>query len=268
MDDLLSRRRTIESDLRAALGRNDELRLAYQPIFAADCRTILGCEALVRWEHPVHGALSPANFVAIAEERGLIGPLGKWVMATALRFAATTELPWIAVNVSPLQLRDDAFDATLLDMLATAGVAPGRLQVEITEGVLLDDNEVVKDALANLRNAGVRIVLDDFGTGYSSIGYLRRHAVDKLKIDRSFMRQLGSGPDAHAIVEAIVHLARALKLPVTAEGVETPEQRDLIVEMGCAELQGLLLSAPLTEAEMRALADDARAALPRHSAAG
>src|SRR5262245_15846163 len=260
MDDLISRRRLIESDLRIALNGGDELRLAYQPIFAADCRTVLGAEALLRWQHPVHGALPPATFVAIAEERGLIDQLGKWVLSSALRFAAKTELPWIAVNVSPLQLRDDGFAGELLDLLATAGVSPTRLQVEITEGVLLDDNEVVKGALSALRSAGVRIVLDDFGTGYSSIGYLRRHTVDKLKVDRSFMRQLGSGEDARAIVEAIVHLARALKLPVTAEGVETPDQRDLAVAMGCAELQGLLLSAPISDAEMRGLAAGAKQA--------
>jgi diguanylate cyclase (GGDEF)-like protein len=267
MDDLLTRRRLIESDLRAALNGGDQLRLAYQPIFAADCRTVLGAEALVRWQHPVHGALSPASFVAIAEERGLIGQLGKWVLATALRFAATTELPWIAINVSPLQLRDEAFAGELLDMLANAGLAPTRLQVEITEGVLLDDNDVVKEALATIRNSGVRIVLDDFGTGYSSIGNLRRHTVDKLKIDRSFMRQLGSGEEAHAIVEAIVHLAGALKLPVTAEGIETPEQRSLIVAMGCAELQGLLLSAPLTDLEMRTLTRSEQPAISLRSAA-
>jgi len=170
-----------------------------------------------------------------------------------MRFAATTDLPWIAVNVSPLQLRDDDFAGELLDMLASVGLSPSRLQVEITEGVLLDDNEAVKGALSTLRAAGIRIALDDFGTGYSSIGYLRRHTVDKLKIDRSFMRQLGSGDDARAIVEAIVHLARALNMPVTAEGVETSEQRDLVVAMGCTELQGLLLSAPLTDLEMRTL---------------
>ena len=253
MDDLIARRRLIESDLRAALNGGDELRLAYQPIFAADCQSLLGAEALVRWQHPVHGALAPASFVAIAEERGLICQLGKWVMKTAMRFAATTDLPWIAVNVSPLQLRDDDFARELLDMLASVGLSPSRLQVEITEGVLLDDNEAVKGALSTLRAAGIRIALDDFGTGYSSIGYLRRHTVDKLKIDRSFMRQLGSGDDARAIVEAIVHLARALNMPVTAEGVETSEQRDLVVAMGCTELQGLLLSAPLTDLEMRTL---------------
>ena len=253
MDDLISRRRLIESDLRAALNGRDELKVAYQPVFAADCSTIVGAEALVRWDHPVHGTLSPSHFVAIAEERGLIGQLGKWVLSSALRFAAGTDLPWIAVNVSPLQLRDEGFAAELFDRLANAGFAPSRLQIEITEGVLLDDNEVVQTALSRLRSAGVRIVLDDFGTGYSSIGYLRRHAVDKLKIDRSFVGQLGTGEEARAIVEAIVRLARALKLPVTAEGVETAEQRDLILAMGCAELQGLLLSAPLPEAEMRAL---------------
>jgi diguanylate cyclase (GGDEF)-like protein len=266
MDDLITRRRLIESDLRAALNSGDELRLAYQPIFAADCRTVLGAEALLRWQHPVHGALAPASFVAIAEERGMIDQLGKWVLSSALRFAVRTDLPWIAVNVSPLQLRDDGFAAELLAMLATIRLSPARLQLEITEGVLLDDNDVVKGALSRLRKAGVRIVLDDFGTGYSSIGYLRRHTVDKLKIDRSFMRQLGSGEDARAIVEAIVRLARALRMSVTAEGIETPEQRDLVVGMGCSELQGLLLSAPLTDIEMRALIMGGTTEQPRTAA--
>jgi diguanylate cyclase (GGDEF)-like protein len=209
MDDLLSRRRLIESDLRAALDRRGELKLSYQPIFATDCRTILGAEALVRWNHPVHGALSPAHFISIAEDRGIIGRLGKWVLSSAARFAATTDLPWVAVNVSPLQLREEGFADELIEILAIAGLAPRRLQLEITEGVLLEDSSVARSVLSTLRNVGVRVVLDDFGTGYSSIGYLRRHAVDKLKIDRSFVHQLGSGEEAHAIVEAIVHLARA-----------------------------------------------------------
>jgi diguanylate cyclase (GGDEF)-like protein len=267
MDDLLSRRRLIESDLRAALDRRGELKLSYQPIFATDCRTILGAEALVRWNHPVHGALSPAHFISIAEDRGIIGRLGKWVLSSAARFAATTDLPWVAVNVSPLQLREEGFADELIEILAIAGLAPRRLQLEITEGVLLEDSSVARSVLSTLRNVGVRVVLDDFGTGYSSIGYLRRHAVDKLKIDRSFVHQLGSGEEAHAIVEAIVHLARALNLPVTVEGVETDEQRDLVVAMGCTELQGFLLSAPVSETEMRAVASGEQPALPHQSTA-
>jgi diguanylate cyclase (GGDEF)-like protein len=251
MDDILTRRRLIESELRAALDRGGELRLAYQPVYAPNCQTIVGVEALVRWEHPIHGALSPAHFVGIAEERGMIGALGNWVLTKAARFAASTDLPWIAVNVSPLQLRDETFAQQVLEILANARLAPARLQIEITESVLLEDSDTAKGALAKLRQAGVRVALDDFGTGYSSINYLRRYAVDKLKIDRSFVRQLGAGDNTYAIIEAMVRLARALKIQVTVEGVETAEQRDMALAIGCDELQGFLLATPMTEAQLR-----------------
>jgi EAL domain-containing protein (putative c-di-GMP-specific phosphodiesterase class I) len=251
MDDILARRRLIESELRAALDRGGELRLAYQPVYAPNCQTIVGVEALVRWEHPIHGALPPAQFIGIAEERGMIGLLGSWVLNKAAHFAASTELPWIAVNVSPLQLRDDSFAQQVLDILGHAGLAPARLQIEITENVLLEDGDGAKAALATLRQAGVRVALDDFGTGYSSINYLRRYAVDKLKIDRSFVRQLGADDNTHAIIEAMVRLARALKIQVTVEGVETGEQRDLALAIGCDELQGFLLASPMAEAQLR-----------------
>jgi diguanylate cyclase (GGDEF)-like protein len=268
MDDIITRRRLVESDLRVALQKGDQLKLVYQPIFSTDGYTMLGAEALLRWNHPVHGALSPSHFISIAEERGIIDLLGTFVLSCAARFAATTDLPWIAVNVSPLQLRDEDFAERLLAILEVAGLAPSRLQVEITEGVLLDDSTAATAALSSLRDAGVRVVLDDFGTGYSSIGYLRRYAVDKLKIDRSFVHQLGPDDESHAIVEAIIRLARALKLPVTVEGVETAEQLDLVVAMGCTELQGYLLSAPVEEAEMRVWQGGGRSALPQPAATG
>ena len=251
MDDILTRRRLIESELRAALDRGGELRLAYQPVYAPDCQTIVGAEALVRWEHPIHGALPPAHFIGIAEERGMIGLLGSWVLNKAASFAASTDLPWIAVNVSQLQLRDEAFAAQVLEILGRAGLAPSRLQLEITESVLLEDSDTAKATLKALRKAGVHIALDDFGTGYSSISYLRRYAVDKLKIDRSFVRQLGVDDSTHAIVEAMVRLARALRIQVTAEGVETADQRDMMLAIGCDELQGFLLASPMAEAQMR-----------------
>ena len=163
----------IESDFRSALTTGTEIRLMYQPIYASDCRTVLGAEALIRWDHPVHGALSPAHFVNIAEERGMTGLLGDWVLREAARFAATTELPWVAVNVSSLQLRDIDFPAHVLAILGTAGVPPARLQLEITESVLLENSETTKAALSELRSASIRIALDDFGVGYSSINYLR-----------------------------------------------------------------------------------------------
>jgi EAL domain-containing protein (putative c-di-GMP-specific phosphodiesterase class I) len=181
----------------------------------------------------------------------MIGLLGNWVLNKAASFAASTDLPWIAVNISQLQLRDEGFAAQVLDILGKAELAPSRLQLEITESVLLEDSDAAKATLKALRKAGVRIALDDFGTGYSSISYLRRYAVDKLKIDRSFVRQLGVDDSTHAIVEAMVRLARALRIQVTVEGVETADQRDMTLAIGCDELQGTFLASPMTEAQMR-----------------
>ncbi|RWL19165.1 MAG: EAL domain-containing protein [Mesorhizobium sp.] len=245
MDDLLLRKRKVESELRHALNGGTGIKLAYQPVFAADGSTILGAEALIRWGHEAHGALPPAQFIAIAEERGMIGQLGKWVLHEACRFAVGTDLPWMAVNVSPLQLRDSDFVEQVVAILAETGLAPGRLQLEITESVLLDNNDTTRAALAALRQSGIAIVLDDFGTGYSSLNYLRRHAIDKLKIDRSFVNLLGRDESSVAIVRALVDLADALHVGVTAEGVETEEQKAMLVAMGCREFQGYLLSLPL-----------------------
>ena len=250
MDDLIARKRMIESDLRTALTGGNDIKLVYQPIYASDCTTVVGAEALIRWDHPAHGALSPAHFVSIAEERGMTALLGDWVLNEAARFAATTDLPWIAVNVSPLQLRDGTFSDHVLDILREAGVPPSRIQIEIVESALLENSQTTRAVLAQLRAAGIRIVLDDFGTGYSSINYLQRHAIDKLKIDRSFVKMLGASEGASGIVKAIVELAAALKVKVTAEGVETPEQRDMLVGMGCGELQGFLLSPALEAREL------------------
>ena len=254
MDDLLLRKRKVESELRSALNGGTGIKLAYQPIFAADGQTILGAEALIRWAHEVHGALPPAQFIAIAEERGMIGELGEWVLREACRFATGTELPWLAVNVSPLQLRDAGFADQVESILAETGLAPGRLQLEITESVLLESNDTVRTVLAGLRQSGVRIALDDFGTGYSSLSYLRRHAIDKLKIDRSFVRLLDGDSNSVAIVKALIDLAAALNVDVTAEGVETEGQMTLLVGMGCQQLQGYLLSPPLEPAQLLSLA--------------
>jgi predicted signal transduction protein with EAL and GGDEF domain len=251
MDDLLARKRMIESDLRAALISGEQIKLLYQPIYAADGRTLAGAEALIRWDHPSHGALSPAHFVSIAEERGMTKLLGDWVLNEAARFAATTDLPWIAVNVSPHQLRDISFADHVLEILREAKVPPSRMQIEIVESALLENSHATRTVLSSLRAAGIGIALDDFGTGYSSINYLQRHAIDKLKIDRSFVKMLGASEEGSGIVKAIVELAAALKVKVTAEGVETPEQRDLLIAMGCDELQGFLLSPALEARDMR-----------------
>ena len=192
MDDIIARKRVIESDLRAALIGGEQIKLLYQPIYASDGRTVAGAEALIRWDHPSHGALSPAHFVSIAEERGMTSLLGDWVLREAARFAATTDLPWIAVNVSPHQLRDARFADHVLEILREAGVPPSRLQIEIVESALLENSQSTRAVLGGLRAAGIGIALDDFGTGYSSINYLQRHAIDKLKIDRSFVKMLGT----------------------------------------------------------------------------
>ncbi|MEZ2331195.1 EAL domain-containing protein [Mesorhizobium sp. RCC_202] len=253
MDDLLLRKRKVEAELRKALNGGGGIKLAYQPIFAADGRRILGAEALIRWGHEVHGALPAAQFIAIAEERGLIGDLGKWALTEACRFAVRTELPWIAVNISPMQLRDAGFAEQVASILNETGLDPARLQLETTESVLLEHNDAIGTTIAALRKSGIRIVLDDFGTGYSSLSYLRRQAIDKLKIDRSFVRLLDEDDSACAIVKALIEFALALKVEVTAEGVETDGQKALLVGMGCHQLQGYLMSPPLEPGQLLAL---------------
>ncbi|MBZ9865093.1 EAL domain-containing protein [Mesorhizobium sp. CA15] len=253
MDDLLLRKRKVESELRKALEGEGGIKLAYQPVFAADGRAILGAEALIRWGHEVHGALPAAQFIAIAEERGLIGDLGKWALGEACRFAAGTELPWIAVNISPMQLRDIGFAGQVADILSETGLDPCRLQLETTESVLLEHNDTIGTVITALRQSGICIVLDDFGTGYSSLSYLRRQAIDKLKIDRSFVHLLDEDESARAIVKTLIELAQALKVEVTAEGVETDAQKALLVGMGCRQLQGYLLSPPLEPGQLLAL---------------
>ncbi|TPI44981.1 EAL domain-containing protein [Mesorhizobium sp. B2-9-1] len=253
MDDLLLRKRKVESELRKALEGEGGIKLAYQPVFAADGRGILGAEALIRWSHEVHGALPAAQFIAIAEERGLIGDLGKWALGEACRFAAGTELPWIAVNISPMQLRDIGFAGQVADILSKTGLDPCRLQLETAESVLLEHNDTIGTVIAALRQSGICIVLDDFGTGYSSLSYLRRQAIDKLKIDRSFVHLLDEDESARAIVKTLIELAQALKVEVTAEGVETDAQKALLVGMGCRQLQGYLLSPPLEPGQLLAL---------------
>ncbi|RRI03024.1 EAL domain-containing protein [Mesorhizobium tamadayense] len=266
MDDLLLRKRKVEAELRKALTGGGGIKLAYQPVFATDGRRILGAEALIRWSHEVHGALPAAQFIAIAEERGLIGELGKWALSEACRFAVGTELPWIAVNISPMQLRDAGFAEQIASILKETGLDPARLQLETTESVLLEHNETIGAVITALRQSGVRIVLDDFGTGYSSLSYLRRQAIDKLKIDRSFIRLLDEDRSAAAIVKALIELALALKVEVTAEGVETDEQKTLLVGMGCNQLQGYLLSPPLEPGQLLAL-PGLPSAVPERSAA-
>ena len=261
----LAERREVEHDLRAALGSGGQLQLEYQPIYKADGVTMLGAEALVRWNHPMRGRLSPDLFVNVAEERGLIDRLGEWVFEDACRMLLDTDIPWVAVNVSPLQLRRRRFYDRALATVADMKIDPGRIQIEITEGVLLEATESTEAGLRRLRAAGMRLALDDFGTGYSSLNYLRRYNVDKLKVDRSFVAQLGMSSDAAVIVQTIIGLGRAMGMLVTAEGVETELQRDFLVACGCHELQGYLLSRPLTLRNLQTLCADQADDAPRTS---
>ena len=211
---------------------------------------MVGVEALLRWNHPEHGLIVPGVFVPIAEESGLIHPIGDWVLREACKAGARWPLRRIAVNVSPVQFRSPGFAGRVLEILRETGMEPGGLELEITESLLLDSTESSVNALRTLRTAGLRIALDDFGTGYSSLTYLQKYPVDKIKIDRSFIQNLGSDAASDALVQAIVDLARAMNVDVTAEGVETAEQRDFLKAIGCNELQGFLLSRPKPESEI------------------
>jgi diguanylate cyclase (GGDEF)-like protein len=249
MDETIRMRKTVEEDLRRAINE-DELVLEYQPLFSSDGEKIVGLEALVRWPHPIRGLINPSEFVAIAEERGLIVPLGEWV----LRRACTDCKRWpdirIAVNVSPIQFRHRNFVETVVRVLDETGFDATRLELELTEGVVVEDADAAEEAMMDLRALGVHLALDDFGTGYSSLIYLRRFAFDKIKIDRSFLESMEATGESAILVHSIVHLGRALGLTVTAEGVETKEQHRFLQALGCHQLQGFLFSKPVPRAEI------------------
>jgi diguanylate cyclase (GGDEF)-like protein len=241
-------RRQIETDLRLALERS-EFELVYQPLFDLDNNTIGSFEALLRWNHPTRGVISPTEFIPVAEDTGLIVPIGAWTIREACRQA----VKWpgelrIAVNVSPVQFHRGGLQETILHALAGSGLAPNRLEIEITESIFLDGGESTLKLLHSLRSLGVRIALDDFGTGYSSLSYLQSFPFDKLKIDRSFIQNLLTRPGASAIVRAITELARALGMETTAEGVEENAQLNELRSHGCSSVQGFLFSEPLSAA--------------------
>ncbi len=245
MNTHLQARRALEHDLHQALGRH-ELVLNYQPLFDSRSLRIVGYEALLRWRHPTRGTVSPAEFIPLAEECGLIGSIGKWVLRTACAEAALWPQPLrVAVNLSPLQFRERDLSLMVAGILAETGLPASRLELEVTEGVLIDDTTRALEVLRGLKSQGICIALDDFGTGYSSLSYLRRFPFDKLKIDRSFVRELGEDREADAIVRSILALCRSLNLDVTAEGVETPEQLALLREQDCSQVQGFLLGRPV-----------------------
>ncbi|CAA2161163.1 putative signaling protein [Methylobacterium brachiatum] len=237
-------------DMKEAI-RRGEFHLVYQPIVDATTGAVVSLEALMRWRHPVRGEISPGEFIPVAEENGLIIPLGAW----ALREACREALNWpgmlrVGVNVSAVQFRGGLEEA-VLTALADTGLPAHRLKLEVTESVLMQDADAVIACLHRLRALGVLVALDDFGTGYSSLGYLRRFPFDKIKIDRSFIRDIAD-PDAAAIVRAVVSIGERLGMGIVAEGVETEEQLELVRREGCAQVQGFLFSRPLPPAEARA----------------
>ena len=244
MDARLQARRALELDLRSALA-NEEFQLHYQPLYDLRNERIGGFEALLRWFHPVRGMVSPAEFIPIAEEIALIVPLGNWVLRRACREArAWPDHVKVAVNVSPAQFKGRDLIETVKQALSAAGLPPNRLELEITETVLLADNSATIETLHGLRDLGVRISMDDFGTGYSSLSYLRSFPFDKIKIDQSFIRDLATTDDADVIVRAMIGLGENLGMRTTAEGVETETQLTWLREEGCSEAQGYFFSTP------------------------
>jgi diguanylate cyclase (GGDEF)-like protein/PAS domain S-box-containing protein len=253
MDARAQARRTLEMELRQAIA-DGGFEVNYQPIVSLHDDKISGCEALLRWHHPRRGMISPAEFIPVAEETGLINELGQFVLNTACMEAAK----WpdhirVAVNVSPVQFRSQTLALNVAAALAASGLAASRLELEITEAVLMRDDEAALATLHQLRALGVRIALDDFGTGYSSLSYLQRYPFDKIKIDRSFIRDLAEEGASSAIVEAVVNIAAASNMTTTAEGVEQQWQRELLRELGCTEMQGFLFSPAVSAAELRRL---------------
>ena len=249
-------RRLIESDLRLALERG-EFELHYQPLFDLEQNRICSFEALIRWNHPTRGLVSPIDFIPVAEDTGLIVPIGAWVIREACAQAACwPEHIRIAVNVSPVQFHRGALHDTIVRALATSGLAPQRFEVEITESIFLEGSDATLKLLHELRSLGVRVALDDFGTGYSSLSYLQSFPFDKIKIDRSFVVALQSRPGASAIVKAIIDLANALGMETTAEGVEEDNQLAILQKQGAISIQGFLFSKPLPADEATRLLKD------------
>jgi EAL domain-containing protein (putative c-di-GMP-specific phosphodiesterase class I) len=260
MDARAKARRTLELDMRQAIA-DGGFEVHYQPVIDLQDNKISGCEALLRWRHPQRGSISPADFIPVAEDTGLINELGQFVLETACREAAKwPEHVRIAVNVSPVQFRNQTLALNVATALAASGVAPSRLELEITEAVLMRDDEAALAMLHQLRALGVRIALDDFGTGYSSLSYLHRFPFDKIKIDRSFVKNIDDEGASSAIIQAVVNIATASNMTTTAEGVEQEWQRELLRELGCTEMQGYLFSPAVSAAEIARLMADSREA--------
>ena len=253
MDERARARRSLELDLRQAIS-DGSLETYYQPVVNLEDGKISSCEALLRWRHPERGMISPAEFIPIAEDSGLINQLGLWVLNTACAEAVTwPDHVRVAVNVSPVQFRSPSLALHVAAALASSGLPASRLELEITEAVLIRDDEAALDMLHQLRKLGVRIALDDFGTGYSSLSYLQRFPFDKIKIDRSFIKDIAGPGASSSIVQAVMNIAAASDMTTTAEGVETEQQRNLLYILGCTEMQGYLFSPAIPAAEVRRL---------------
>jgi diguanylate cyclase (GGDEF)-like protein len=253
MDALMQARRELELDLRRAIAES-EFELYYQPLINLTSGKICGFEALLRWNHPTRGLIPPTDFIPLAEETEMIVPIGEWV----LRQACLEATKWpaelrVAVNLSTVQFKKRDLADIVSGALADAGLAPKRLEVEITESVLLLNNEATLTTLHQLREIGVRISMDDFGTGYSSLSYLRSFPFDKIKIDRSFVHDLPTSQDSMAIIRAVTGLGASLGMATTAEGVETEEELAHLKREGCTEAQGYLFSRPKPASELPAL---------------
>jgi EAL domain-containing protein (putative c-di-GMP-specific phosphodiesterase class I) len=254
MDERMQIRHRLELDLRTAIAEQ-QFENYYQPLVTVSTREVSGFEALVRWHHPTRGMIAPGDFISIAEETGLIVSIGMQVLERACRDA----LEWpahvrVAVNLSPLQFRNHNLSAEIASILSRTGLSASRLELELTESVLLQDSDATLMVLNEIRALGVGISMDDFGTGYSSLSYLHRFPFDKIKIDQSFIRNLNNRGDCLAIVRAVIGLGKSLGMRVVAEGVETAEQLAFLEREGCDQVQGYLFSRPVPVSRVSLLA--------------
>jgi len=249
LDQVTQYRLTLESGLERALNAG-QLKMVYQPIVKADTRAILGYEALVRWDSPDYGSIPPDEFIPIAEETGLILDVGEWIAREALRDCRKWNLPYVSINLSSRQFLRHNVGERILRYAADADVAPHRIQIELTETAIIDDVERASYNLRILRDAGVRVALDDFGTGYSSLVYLKQFAIDCIKIDKSFVENIARERQSAVIVASVAKLAKSLGMSVVAEGVETEDQRTILMASGCTMLQGFHFGRPMPAAEL------------------
>jgi EAL domain-containing protein (putative c-di-GMP-specific phosphodiesterase class I) len=243
-------RREVERDLRQALAR-DQLVIHYQPLLELESCTEVGFEALLRWNHPEKGMISPATFIPIAESSGMIVPIGNWVLEQSCKLAATWQKNLsVAVNISPAQFKSGKLVEVVSAALKKYGLAAHRLELEITESLLLEKSSETLEVLKSLKELGVSIALDDFGTGYSGLGYLNSFPIDKIKIDRSFIKDLGTKPRSKELVRAAINIGHSLGLMTLAEGIETQEQLDILRALGCQQGQGFLFSPAIPSGQI------------------